>query len=99
FVAQIAAAEQRSPYLKAVFPFGTLDDMYDAVWHRGVLNSGFFSSWMSLVGIMSRVPDSSWAQQRSERPRLEKDDVRPLRGGAFWPAWQAAALTHNATCG
>ncbi|GAA3611544.1 CocE/NonD family hydrolase [Microlunatus ginsengisoli] len=59
-VAQLAAAVQRPPHLKAIFPFATLDDLYDAVWHRGVLNSGFFSAWLSAIGIMAGVSDEFW---------------------------------------
>ena len=58
--AQLAAAAQRAPHLKAIFPFATLDDPYDGVWHRGVLSSGFFSSWMATVGIMAGVSDEKW---------------------------------------
>ena len=47
-------------HLKAIFPFATLDDLYDGVWHRGVLSSGFFSSWMATVGIMAGVSDEKW---------------------------------------
>ena len=39
--AQLGAAAQRPPHLKAIFPFATLDDLYDGVWHRGVLSSAF----------------------------------------------------------
>jgi len=59
-IAQLFAAVQRPPHLKAIFPFATLDDLYDAIWHRGVLNSGFFSGWMPAVGIMARIPDKTW---------------------------------------
>ena len=59
-IAQLFAAVQRPPHLKAIFPFATLDDLYDAVWHRGVLNSGFFSGWISAVGILSQVSDEKW---------------------------------------
>ena len=59
-IAQLAAAAQRPPHLRAIFPFATLDDLYDSVWHHGVLNSGFFSSWMSAVGIMAGVPEKTW---------------------------------------
>lgn len=59
-IAQLAAATQRPPHLKAIFPFATMDDLYDAVWQRGVLSSGFFAKWMSAVGVMSGVSDSFW---------------------------------------
>ena len=30
-IAQLAAAAQRPPHLRAIFPFATMDDLYDAV--------------------------------------------------------------------
>ncbi|MBM9474996.1 CocE/NonD family hydrolase [Nakamurella flavida] len=59
-LAQLAAATLRPPHLKAIFPFATMDDLYDAVWQRGVLSSGFFARWMSAVGVMSGVSDHFW---------------------------------------
>ena len=59
-LAQLAGATLKPPHLKAIFPYATLDDMYDAVWHRGVLNSGFFSTWLSAVGIMASISDKLW---------------------------------------
>ncbi|MFC5139102.1 CocE/NonD family hydrolase [Actinomycetospora rhizophila] len=63
-MAQLAAAALKAPHLKAIFPYATLDDLYDAVWHRGVLSSGFFASWMSAVGAMAAVPDEFWRGHR-----------------------------------
>lgn len=59
-LAQLAAATLRPPHLRAIFPYATLDDLYDGVWHRGLFNSGFFSAWMPAVGIMSGVSDKTW---------------------------------------
>lgn len=59
-MAQLAGAALHPPHLRAIFPYATLDDLYDAVWHHGVFNSGFFSTWMSAVGIMAGVSDRVW---------------------------------------
>lgn len=59
-IAQLAAAALRPPHLRAIFPFATMDDIYDAVWERGVLSSSFFANWMSAVGVMAGVPDHFW---------------------------------------
>ncbi len=67
--AQLGAASLQPPHLKAIFPFATLDDLYRAVWHGGVLNSGFFSAWMSAVGIMSAVSDDTWRSRRLDLAR------------------------------
>ena len=68
-MAQLAAAAQRPRHLRAIFPFATLDDLYDAVWQRGVLNSGFFSRWMAAVGVLGGVSDHFW---RSNRVRVAR---------------------------
>lgn len=58
--AQLAAAALRPPHLKAIFPFATMDDYYDAIWQRGVLSSSFFTKWMAAVGVMGGVSDHFW---------------------------------------
>ncbi len=43
-MAQLAAAVTKPPHLKAIAPMLTTDDLYDAVWHHGLLNAGFISA-------------------------------------------------------
>ncbi|MHC1558298.1 CocE/NonD family hydrolase [Actinomycetospora sp. C-140] len=68
-MAQLAAAALGAPHLKAIFPYATMDDLYDAVWQRGVLSSGFFAAWMSAVGAMAAVPDEFWRGRRVDFAR------------------------------
>ncbi len=46
-MAQLGAAAMKPPHLKAIAPLLTTDDIYDAVWHHGLLNAGFISAWLS----------------------------------------------------
>ena len=47
----------------------TTDDVYDAVWHHGLLNAGFFSAWLPAVGVLSQKPDSFWRSWRIDLVR------------------------------
>jgi uncharacterized protein len=68
-MAQLAAAVTKPPHLKAIAPLLTTDDLYDAVWHHGLLNSGFVSSWLPAVGVVSQKPDSFWRSWRIDLVR------------------------------
>ena len=59
-MAQLAAAVDKPPHLKAIAPLLTTDDVYDAVWHHGLLNAGFISAWLPAVGVLSQRPDKFW---------------------------------------
>jgi uncharacterized protein len=65
-MAQIAAAVVQPPSLKAIFPVGTNESVYDAAWHHGLLSSGFFSTWISAVGVLSQKTDDLWHGRRVE---------------------------------
>lgn len=55
--AQLAAAVERPPHLKAIFAPVATEDLYDIIWHRGLQSSSFFSAWLSAVGVMA---DKHW---------------------------------------
>lgn len=63
-MAQLAAAVTKPPHLKAIAPLLTTDDLYEAVWHNGLLNSGFISAWLPAVGVLSQRPDDFWRSWR-----------------------------------
>ena len=65
-MAQLAAAVTKPPHLKAIVPFLTTDDLYEAVWHHGLLNAGFISAWLPAVGVLSQRPDDFWRSRRVE---------------------------------
>jgi hypothetical protein len=68
-MAQLAAAVTKPPHLKAIAPLLTTDNLYDAVWHHGLLNAGFVSAWLSAVGVLSQKPDSFWRSRRIDLVR------------------------------
>lgn len=68
-MAQLAAATTKPPHLKAIAPLLTTDDVYDAVWHHGVFNAGFFSTWISAVGVLSQKADAFWRGKRIDLVR------------------------------
>jgi putative CocE/NonD family hydrolase len=68
-MAQLGAAVTRPPHLKAIVPFLTTDDLYEAVWHHGLLNAGFISAWLPAVGVLSQKPDAFWRGCRIDLAR------------------------------
>jgi hypothetical protein len=68
-MAQLAAAATKPPHLRAIAPLLTTDDVYDAVWHHGLLNAGFISAWLPAVGVLSQRPDSFWRSWRIDLVR------------------------------
>ncbi len=54
---QLAAAIERPPHLQAIFPYGGTGDLYDAVWHNGLLSTTFVSAWLAAVGAMAGASD------------------------------------------
>ena len=68
-MAQLAAAVTKPPHLKAIAPLLTTDDVYEAVWHNGLLNSGFISAWLPAVGVLSQRPDDFWRSWRIDAAR------------------------------
>lgn len=50
---QLAAAIERPPHLQAIFPYGGTGDLYEAVWHNGLLSTTFVSAWLAVVGAMA----------------------------------------------
>lgn len=67
---QVAGAVMQPPHLKAIFPLAVSDDTYDAAWHNGLLSSGFISSWMPAIGVMSARDPQMW---RNDFFKLVKD--------------------------
>jgi uncharacterized protein len=54
---QIAAAVERPPHLKAIFPVGLSADTYEAFWHGGLLSATFALNWMRAVAIFANLDD------------------------------------------
>ncbi|WP_317451408.1 CocE/NonD family hydrolase [Gordonia jinghuaiqii] len=59
-MAQLAAAVTAPPALKAVFPFGTNESVFDVVWHNGLLSESFIGPWIAAVGGLGSKDDAFW---------------------------------------
>jgi uncharacterized protein len=57
---QLAAATQRPPHLKAIFPVATTPDLYEAVHHHGLFSATFISPWLATLGVTARQRDDLW---------------------------------------
>lgn len=57
---QLEAATQRPPHLEAIFPIAVSPDLYEAVWHHGLLNSNFISTWLSAVAVAAAHGEQLW---------------------------------------
>lgn len=54
---QLAAAIEKPEHLKAIFPVATTSDLYEAVWHNGILSETFMTSWLGAVAALAGKPD------------------------------------------
>lgn len=59
-MAQILAAVERPPHLKAIFPVATTVDVWEAAWHNGLLSQTFLTSWMKGVATLASKADSTF---------------------------------------
>ncbi|WP_187586944.1 CocE/NonD family hydrolase [Gordonia sp. OPL2] len=57
---QLSAAAERPPSLKAIFPFGVNESVYDALSHHGLFVSSFVGPWFSAIGVLSQRTDRLW---------------------------------------
>lgn len=57
---QIAAATQAPPSLKALFPVATTANLYDAVWHHGLLSQTFVTAWIAGVATFAPHGDKAF---------------------------------------
>jgi predicted acyl esterase len=57
---QLEAAVERPPHLKAIFPIALTADLYEEVWHHGLLNSSFFTSWLTAVAVAAAHGENLW---------------------------------------
>ncbi|WP_433734069.1 CocE/NonD family hydrolase [Nocardia sp. CA-129566] len=54
---QMAAATQRPPHLKALFPFNVTVQAWGASYHNGLLNEAFVTPWFRALGVLSAHGD------------------------------------------
>jgi predicted acyl esterase len=59
-IAQVGAAVQRPPHLKAIFPFELSPDLYDAAYHHGLFSASFITPWLTMLGVTAPKDDAFW---------------------------------------
>lgn len=59
-MAQLQAASQRPPHLKAIFPVATTPDLFEAARHHGLFSSTFLSPFLAMVGITAARGEGLW---------------------------------------
>jgi predicted acyl esterase len=68
-MSQIAAALERPPHLRAIFPLAASTDIYEAAYHHGLFSSSFISPFLSMVGITSSHGDELWRSRLVDAAR------------------------------
>lgn len=76
---QLAAAVERPPHLKAIFPLAVTADLCDGANHHGLLSSSFVTPFLAMMGLTSERSDKLWrsrpvglARRVLKSPRVHK---------------------------
>ncbi len=67
--AQMEAAVERPPHLKAVMPIACTFDLYQSATHNGLFSSGFITPFLSMIGMTSARTDKFWRSKLLEAVR------------------------------
>jgi len=59
-MAQLEAAVERPPHLRAIFPLAVTTDLYEAVMHHGLFSASFVTPFLAMVGLTSARSDRFW---------------------------------------
>lgn len=59
-IAQLEAAVERPPHLKAIFPLAVTADLYEAASHHGLFSSSFVTPFLAMTGLTSERSDRFW---------------------------------------
>ncbi len=59
-IAQLEAAVERPPHLKAIFPLAATADLYEAASHHGLFSSSFVTPFLAMTGLTSERSDRFW---------------------------------------
>lgn len=57
---QLEAAVEHPPHLETIFAVDATADLYDLVWHHGLLNETYVSSWLTAVGVATGPHAGLW---------------------------------------
>ncbi len=67
-IAQLEAAVQKPPHLRAIFPIAATTDLYEAASHHGLVSSSFVTPFLSMVGLTADRGEGFWRSFHSESP-------------------------------
>ncbi|WP_235632067.1 CocE/NonD family hydrolase [Mycolicibacterium rutilum] len=59
-IAQLEAAVQKPPHLRAIFPIAATTDLYEAASHHGLVSSSFVTPFLSMVGLTADRGEGFW---------------------------------------
>ncbi len=59
-MAQLEAAVERPPQLRAIFPVAVTPDLYEAAYHHGLLSATFMAPFLSAMGVTAARSDEFW---------------------------------------
>jgi len=100
-MAQVEAAVEQPPHLRAIFPVATTSDLYEAAQHHGLLSSSFITPFLSMVGMTSGHGDKLWrgtvvnaARHVLNTPRLHKK-FATMNGEASLVVMKEALKLHH----
>jgi predicted acyl esterase len=57
---QLEAAVEQPPHLRAILSVATIADLYEAVWHHGLLNASFVSPWLFATAMAAEHGPELW---------------------------------------
>ncbi|WP_204079702.1 CocE/NonD family hydrolase [Mycobacterium riyadhense] len=99
---QLAAAVERPPHLKAIFPLAVTADAYEAANHHGLLSSSFVTPFLAMIGLTSERSDKLWrskpvgvARRVLNSPRLHKKFATANGEAAVTMLRQLIRLPHD----
>ncbi len=59
-MAQLGAAAAKPPSLKAIFPIGTNERVWDVAYHHGLATTSFLGPWFGAIGMTSTKSSEFW---------------------------------------
>ncbi len=68
-MAQLEAAVERPPHLRAIFPVAVTTDLYEAAMHHGLFSSSFVTPFLAMVGLTSARSDAFWRSELVDAAR------------------------------
>ena len=68
-MAQLEAAVEQPPHLRAIFPLAVTTDLYEAAMHHGLFSASFVTPFLAMVGLTSARSDKFWRSALVEAAR------------------------------